>query len=143
MAKLVNFSGSMELPGGISPLGADFALVDAHSVQVDEQGGRLDDKITTLNQLNTKVQAMETAMQDLSAVPVGTTIPWYGPVPTGFLKLKGQTLNTSEYDKLAAALGKSGSTFTIPNQYIDDNNEPVDESALDSSAKYFYIIKAK
>jgi hypothetical protein len=42
MGKLNNYSGSIHIIDGLSPLGEDFPLMDAHSVQTREDGTRLD-----------------------------------------------------------------------------------------------------
>lgn len=52
MAKLENFNGSIELISGIiQKNNQDFALMEAHSVVVDEEGTRLDEKILELEQI--------------------------------------------------------------------------------------------
>ena len=49
MAKLNNYDGTIELISGITQKnGGDFALIDAHAVQTDEQGTRLDEALTNL-----------------------------------------------------------------------------------------------
>lgn len=50
MAKLNNFISSVEVPSGISPINEkDFALIDAHYIQTDEDGERLDTRLNKLN----------------------------------------------------------------------------------------------
>lgn len=54
MAKLTNYSGSVELISGIKQKNdGDFALMEAHSVQVDETGKRLDELLDSLGNSST------------------------------------------------------------------------------------------
>ena len=49
MAKLTNYSGNVELISGIKQKNdGDFPLIEAHSVQVDETGKRLDELLDGL-----------------------------------------------------------------------------------------------
>lgn len=52
MAKLTNYKGSIEVISGFTPKNKqDFPLLDAHSIQVDEAGKRLDDRLQELAEL--------------------------------------------------------------------------------------------
>ena len=54
MAKLTNYSGSVELISGIRQKNdGDFPLMEAHSVQVDETGKRLDELLDNLGNSST------------------------------------------------------------------------------------------
>lgn len=49
MAKLDNYTGSVELISGVKQKNnSDFPLMEAHSVQVDEEGKRLDEALAEL-----------------------------------------------------------------------------------------------
>lgn len=54
MAKLENYTGSVELISGIRQKNnGDFPLMEAHSVQVDESGKRLDELLDNLGNSST------------------------------------------------------------------------------------------
>lgn len=56
MAKLENYTGSVELVSGIKQKNnGDFPLMEAHSVQVDEDGKRLDKSLEEFNELGLSV----------------------------------------------------------------------------------------
>lgn len=68
MAKLDNYNGSIELISGITQKNnQDFPLMDAHSVQVDEAGKRLDEKLNELADMGIteadKAQIVEEVLQ--------------------------------------------------------------------------------
>lgn len=49
MAKLNGYPGSIKVPSGFTQKnGEDFALMEAHAIQVDEDGTRLDEKLASL-----------------------------------------------------------------------------------------------
>ena len=49
------------------------------------------------------------------SMTIGTIVPSLSTViPAGYLECKGQTLNTVDFPELAAFLGETGSTFTLP-----------------------------
>ena len=51
MGKLENYEGSIDLISGIRPKNnGNFPLVEAHDIQVDEQGTRLDDKLKEIEE---------------------------------------------------------------------------------------------
>ena len=53
MSKLENYNGSVQLMAGITQKGGeDFALIEANAIQVDENGGRLDEAMEKLVYLN-------------------------------------------------------------------------------------------
>ena len=56
MAKLENYTGSVELISGIKQKNnGDFPLAEAHSIQVDENDKRLDEVLKELNELGLSV----------------------------------------------------------------------------------------
>lgn len=60
MAALENYTGSIELIAGLRPKsGADFPLVEAHDVLIDEKGTRLDEYVE-----NPSIKVDKTLTQD-------------------------------------------------------------------------------
>ena len=69
MAKLNNYTGSVELPSGLTARNKqDFPLMEAHSVVVDENGTRLDGAIDILTAALPKVYVKAFVKEDFVQV---------------------------------------------------------------------------
>lgn len=77
MAKLKNFKGSVPISSGLCGIGGrDYPLVQAHDVQVDEDGTRLDEKLESIGggggNANFIFADSEKELPDPSTVPEDT-----------------------------------------------------------------------
>lgn len=107
MAKLESYTGSIELIAGLKPKsGGDFPLVQAHDIQIDEEGTRLDEYVEN------------------PSIKVDTTLTGEGQAADA--KTVGDRLKAIE-DKLSSGVVMGdGSNFVTPGD-IDDmvGNNPV------------------
>ena len=69
MAKLENYTGSVEMISGMKQKnGGDFPLMEAHSIQVDEDDKRLDEVLEELNELGLSVDEEGYIIQTIEEV---------------------------------------------------------------------------
>jgi hypothetical protein len=62
MSKLNNFKGNIELISGLTPKNDnDFALLEAHAIQVDEKGTRLDETLVSVDNKLTSLEGAATS----------------------------------------------------------------------------------
>lgn len=74
MAKLTNYSGSVELISGIRQKNdGDFPLMEAHSVQVDETGKRLDEALNELSNIANNDEKINAPKDSDGTVSNGTS----------------------------------------------------------------------
>ena len=113
MAKLTNFKASVDLISGLRPKnGNDFPLVQAHDIQVDEDGTRLDEALENVGGGEViEVGSLEALPDDakdgtLAVIPKGVNIP-DGGLPEVVLTTPvdmGTTFTVEENVALTAAL---------------------------------------
>jgi len=76
-----------------------------------------------IDAIDIRIDDLETLVESLSGVPIGSTIGWDSEIslPIGFLKREGQEISRSTYDQLFAIIGTTfgagdgSTTFNLPN----------------------------
>ena len=74
MAKLDKYNGSVSLMAGITQMDGDYALVEAHAVQIDEEGTRLDEELNNIKDSILTENDVKEIIAETGAGEGGTTV---------------------------------------------------------------------